>query len=176
MTVEQWTMQVRARVFKAVYIPDLDQPDDSPITLGFIGDLRMGSRYAIGLIARREIHDLDATLIGRLGRGLVGRPFEHLRPLYQSLWKATNPAMAFNALVERPQSSLQFEEQPLATNMLVAEKNVSTDTNIETLKAWCITHLREHLQAAYAPLLQGRATSDTTEGNEIDARQLPIAA
>ena len=95
MTVTNWPMRMQIRAFEIVFVPDLDRKAESEIRLGLFGDLRMGDRYAIGLIARSKGDPEDVAKVGRLAAALVSEPYKALTSTYEAIWAAADRPAAF---------------------------------------------------------------------------------
>jgi hypothetical protein len=74
MVVHRLEARVRIRTFLVSYWPDLDAAQGQEIKLGVFGDLRMGKRYALGLIARSTTEPTEIDRVERLARQLVESP------------------------------------------------------------------------------------------------------
>src|ERR1700693_652696 len=95
MSVHVLDARVTVRVFQVSYWPDLDGPEGSEIKLGVFGDLRLGDRYALGLIARTKTEPSEAERVGRLARHIVENPYKALRERYEEIWGSPSPPDAF---------------------------------------------------------------------------------
>src|ERR1700733_7784078 len=81
MTVDALPTPVRVRMFRVTFRPNLDGPESDDIPLGVFGDLRMGERYAVGLIARSAGEHAEVTRVGRLAKVVVARPYDALQQM-----------------------------------------------------------------------------------------------
>ena len=86
MSVHAWPMRIRTRVFRVFYAFNLDDAVATEgIKMGVFGDLRMGERYALGLIARSKVDPLDIEHVGRLGQPLMRNPYSFLRQTHEEI-------------------------------------------------------------------------------------------
>ena len=124
MAIHTWQTPIRMRVFRVTYSPDLDRPEDNAIGLGVFGDLRMGERYALGLIARTNAHPSEVDRVGRLARHLVERPYDGLRALHEEMWKSKDPAQAFEEVLRRGHNAVTFSEPKVIDAMKIGRAHV----------------------------------------------------
>lgn len=160
MNVSRLPMEITIRVFDIFYCTNLDSTGVSDIWLGEFGDLRMGERYAVGLIARRRGTQKEIARVGRLAADLIARPSESLRRHYDAVWDASTPSDEFEAMVRQPHSSLLFKDlKPLLLRESPPTPEIVSGLNV--VREWCIDKLREHLRARY--------TKMESEGSEASA-------
>ena len=105
MVIHRLEAPFRIRTFLVSYWPDLDAPVGSEIKLGVFGDLRMGKRYALGLIARTTAGAEEVERVGRLAKRLVENPYRALRERYEEIWGTPSPQDAFERALVRTHSS-----------------------------------------------------------------------
>ena len=111
MTVMDISMPARIRIFRAVYVRDLDRVAASEvIRLGLMGDLRFGDRYALGVIARRTVDESELASVGRLASALVAEPFGTLRGYFKRTWETSAPQEEFDQIIAATGSSLWFQQ------------------------------------------------------------------
>src|ERR1700735_2309184 len=135
MVVHRLDARVRIRTFLVSYWPDLDARTGSEIKLGVFGDLRMGKRYALGLIARTTTAPEEVERVGRLARNLVENPYKALRERYEEIWGAPSPQDAFERILARRQSSLAFSDAQEATETASV---ADLKEDIEIARTWCM--------------------------------------
>lgn len=146
MTVTNWPMRMQIRAFEIVFVPDLDRKAESEIRLGLFGDLRMGDRYAIGLIARSKGDPEDVAKVGRLAAALVSEPYKALTSTYEAIWAAADRPAAFEGALNRPHSSLQFRHHDTSE---VSAALLDSGLEAEHVREWCMDTLRAELRKLY---------------------------
>jgi len=154
--------RVVIRVFQVTYWPNLDVRDGSEIKLGAFGDLRLGKRYALGLIARTSGAADEVARVGRLAKHIVESPYKALREKYEEIWNSPNPADSLERCIARRHTSLVFSAPERI------EKTTSVvdfQENAEVAKTWCMDDLRPILRARYTRWM-GLAESPPSNGRE----------
>ena len=162
MVVRRLDARVKTRTFLVIYSPDLDANPGQEIKLGVFGDLRMGKRYALGLIARSATEPAEIERVGRLARRLVESPYKALHERYEEVWATPSPQDAFERIVTRIQSSLVFSDmQEQIENTSVADLN----DDVETARNWCMDKLRPILRTRFHTWM-AMAGGSEAEGRE----------
>ena len=148
MAVHHLNPPVTVRVFRVAFRPDLDAGPREDIPFGLIGDLRMGPRYAVGLIARKSATSAESARVGRLAKHLVKSPFRTLKALHADIWgdEANRPA-AFDAAVRHSHSSLMF--LPISDGRSAVDtEGLDFGGDIDGIREWCKNALRSELRSA----------------------------
>jgi len=143
MTIRGNTAAI-VRVFHVSFRPNLDETEKDDIRFGVFGDLRMGDRYAVGLIARKRTTPEEIRRVGRLAKPLVQSPFAALKALHAEIWGNPKREEAFEEAVSETHSSLTFSSQ---TEVRLSSESVSGD-DVEAVRNWCKAQLREQLRRA----------------------------
>jgi hypothetical protein len=164
MPVHEWPMRVRIRVFRVTYCLDLDAAEGNEIRLGVFGDLRMGERYALGLIARSRTDAADLQRVGRLAQSFVATPYKSLRVLYEEIWEDKDPEGAFERTVHHGHSSVAYGA-PFLIETPPDEKPLP-GLAVESVRAWCMDKLREKLRENFHGWMAG-----IPEREQVDANQ-----
>jgi hypothetical protein len=172
MSVHVWPMRIRTRVFRIFYAFNLDAAATEGIKLGVFGDLRMGERYALGLIARSKIGPPDIERVGRLAQPLVRNPYLFLRQTYEEIWGASDPERAFEDVFHRDHHAVTFICSSSKEEML--DQEPSTRVAVEDVRAWCMDRLREELRKSFRSWMAELGAVPATEREQIDV--IPDAA
>jgi hypothetical protein len=165
-------MRASGRTITVTYWPNLDAPNETQIKLGVFGDLRMGDRYALGLIARTQTKAAEAARAGRLTRRFVENPYKALREMYEDIWNAPSPADAFERVLSRSQSSLVFSDIEEAID---AQSAKPFKDDVEDARTWCMDKLRPILRQRFHswiendehPFVQNREQLDQVELGDV---------
>jgi hypothetical protein len=175
MAVHRLDARIRTRTFLVSYWPDLDAPAGSEIKLGVFGDLRMGKRYALGLIARTKTEPAEVERVGRLARRLVENPYKALRERYEDIWGGPNPQDAFERALVRSHSSLVFSD---AEEIIDTVSVADLKEDIEIAKTWCMDKLRPILRGRFhlwmatsGPAMEGREQLDERDEQQPEPAQ-----
>jgi hypothetical protein len=170
MDVHRLDVRVRTRTFLVSYCPDLDTAAGSEIKLGVFGDLRMGKRYALGLIARTATEPEEIERVGRLARGLVENPYKALRERYEEIWDTLNPQDSFERIRTRVHGSLIFSggQEKIYTVSVVPLKE-----DLETARTWCMDELRPTLRARFHAWMADLGAPATEEREQLAERDEP---
>jgi hypothetical protein len=155
--------RVRTRTFLVSYWPDLAATSGNEIKLGVFGDLRMGKRYALGLIARSTTEPAEIERVGRMARRLVEGPYKALRERYDEIWATSFPQDTFEHMLGRVQSSLIFSDVREQTET-VAVADLKDD--VEKARNWCMDRLRPVLRERFHTWMATTGAPDT-EGREL---------
>ena len=78
------------------------------LPLGVIAEVTLGPVRALGLIARTELDDDEAVLIGSLWRDRLRKPFELLKVEFDWAWTNAGAGEALGALSNRHSESLMI--------------------------------------------------------------------
>lgn len=169
MSMSRLPRSIRIRVFDVFYVTNLDQMDQSKIWLGAFGDLTMGQRYAVGLIARRHGTDTEIAQAGRFGRDIVAKPSQALHKSYNTIWESKVPSIAFETLTSQPHTSLMFIAADEAEIQDIPPASEDPD-GLHIVRDWCIDKLRQKLRTRYSGIeskdTQIVASSDETFGDD----------
>jgi hypothetical protein len=130
--------RVKIRTFLVTYWANVDVNPGSEIKLGVFGDLRVGKRYALGLIARTTIGPDELERVGRLAKRLVENPYQGLHERYEEIWRAPNPAIAFERVLTRCHTSFIFSDPDQRVENAVA----ASVQDAEIARNWCMDKLR----------------------------------
>ena len=172
MDVHRLKTQVTTRTFLVSYWPDLGAIPGQEIKLGVFGDLRMGQRYALGLIARSTCNPTEIERVGHLARRLVRNPYKILQERYEAIWATTSPQAAFERTLTRIQSSLVFSEKVERTGAV----QVADETDdLETAKNWCMDQLRPVLRTRFHTWMDSTGASRTEGREQLAERDEPQA-
>ena len=142
--------------------------------MGVFGDLRMGERYALGLIARSKVDPLDIEHVGRLGQPLMRNPYSFLRQTHEEIWEDPDPERAFEYIVHRDHHALTFIHSSSKEEVLDQEPSTPAGTAVENVRAWCMDRLREELRKSFRSWMAELGSVAATEREQIDA--IPDAA
>ena len=130
----------------------------------------MGDRYALGLIARSVAGEAELARVGSLSRLALAYPYKALRGTYDRVWRAPDPATAFDSVV-RSQTSLQF----LRSNH---EHEISEQPrvglSVDEIRNWCMDKLRPVLRQEIHDWMNATPPSDRDE--YINARDVSMRA
>ena len=91
---------------RITYNCDLRQGTGDVLPLGVIAEVTLGPVRALGLIARTELDDDEAVLIGNLWRDRLRKPFELLKVEFDWAWANAGAGEALGALSNRHTESL----------------------------------------------------------------------
>jgi len=170
MAVHRIDARIKTRTFLITYWPDLDAIPGQEIKLGVFADLRMGKRYALGLIARSTTDPAEIERVGRMARRLVESPYKALRERYDEIWATPNPQDTFERIINRVQSSLVFSDVQEQTHTASA---TDLKDDVETSRTWCMDKLRPILRERFHTWM-ATAGAPETEGRELlDERDEP---
>ena len=169
MAIHLWDTPIRIRTFAVSYCADFDAGDDPEIKLGVFGDLRMGDRYAIGLIARSATSPTENNRVGRLGKHIVERPFVALRAIYEEIWNAPDRTAAFEERLSRGHSALVFgiPDEMWVSSKAAVWQEIGDD--IDKVRDKCMDVLRHELRVKYHSWLGPSTTSDGEQREQVDA-------
>jgi len=165
MNVHVLDARVAIRVFQVTYWPDLDGPEGSEIKLGVFGDLRLGERYALGLIARTKTEPGEAERVGRLAKHLVENPYKALRERYEDIWGAPSPPDAFERTRLRTHSSLVFSEPKEIAHQPVSVADFQE--NADSARTWCMDELRPILRDHFTQWMANAGVSKINEREQF---------
>jgi hypothetical protein len=146
MTVDALPTPVRVRMFRVTFRPNLDGPESDDIPLGVFGDLRMGERYAVGLIARSAGEHAEVARVGRLAKVVVARPYDALQQMHAAVWRTPDPATAFEAMVTQCYSSVVFSDPVQANWTISPAAEFAADATVDHVRTWCKEQLRRRLR------------------------------
>jgi hypothetical protein len=170
MVVHRLEARVRTRTVLVSYWPDLDGAPGSEIKLGVFGDLRMGKRYALGLIARTTAEPEEIERVGRLAKHLVEKPFKALREKYEEIWGAPSPQDAFERVLARTHSSLILSD---AQEMIDATPVADLKEDLETTRTWCMDKLRPILRGRFHAWMGAAGAAPTDQREQLAERDEP---
>ena len=138
----------RLRVSRVVYRCDVSSSEAPIIPLGIIADIRVGNVYGLGLIARREISVDEAALIGSFVRPMVRRPFEMLKPIFESVWSHSDSDAEFERLSNDPVSSIEYGS--VVTPIITVPRSLLMHAaETAALREWSRDALRSSLQESF---------------------------
>lgn len=95
-------------VSRIIYYADLQRASGRAIPLGVMAELVIGNWRALGLIARTNLGGEETTLIGRMLRESLSKPFDFLAKEFDWAVSDTSPGGALEALADRFAGSLRF--------------------------------------------------------------------
>jgi hypothetical protein len=177
MTVMDISMPARIRIFRAVYVRDLDRVAASEvIRLGLMGDLRFGDRYALGVIARRTVDESELASVGRLASALVAEPFGTLRGYFKRTWETSAPQEEFNRIIAATGSSLWFQQISDHQEVFDEAEKLSSHSSVDEVRTWCKAELRKALRSQYDRWINDRVSGSPDGAEEVDAQHVPLAA
>jgi hypothetical protein len=164
MVVRTLYAEVRTRTFLVTYWPDADAGAESAIKLGVFGDLRMGKRYALGLIARTKTDPEEIERVGRLARRFIENPYDALRERYEMIWKAPSAPDAFERFLGRSHSSVVFSD---VSEIVGTAQVADLKDDTEVAKDWCKDELRRVIRSRFHAWM-GTLGSSPKEREQVD--------
>jgi len=169
MAVHQWQAPIKMRVFRVTYCPDLDDPEGNAIGLGVFGDLRMGERFALGLIARTRTLESEIQRVGRLSRHLVAKPYDTLRALYEEIWNSKDPAQSFEGVLRRGHHAVLFSTPKIIEGSMTHEDGAVVGDGIDAVRQRCMDMLRAELRTLFHEWMAETGSPDLPEREQVDA-------
>jgi len=156
--------RLKIRVFSVTYWPNLDALPGAEIKLGVFGDLRLGKRYALGLIARTKVAPDEIQRVGRIGRHIVDAPYTALREMWEEIWGTPSPGDTFDRVLSRSHTSLLFSQ----VDEVIEATSAIDKENLETTRTWCTDRLRPVIRERFLTWMKDPVSSPVLEGEHLD--------